>query len=111
MSEAWIYVEPPRRQRHPPTEFASLSQPRAHPHAYSPTAHMERIGAVSAQAPRVAAVTPPPEMPPFGSAYRPRPVVRQPLPSLGEAARGVALGAFLALVLVAAFAVVHFHGL
>ena len=108
MSEAWIYREPPSsRSRHPPTEFARLPQAPVHPHAYSPTAHLERLGARPPLAPPAEAPVPAP--PPFGSAYRPQPVVRQPLPTFGEAALGIALGMLLALVVLGAFAAVHFR--
>jgi hypothetical protein len=98
MSGAWIYIDP-------------QPQPRHHPRAYDPTAHLQRIGAPSAQAPPAEAVTPAPQMPAFGSAHRPPPVVRQPPPTFGEAVRGIALGMFLALVVLGAFAAVRFHSL
>ena len=104
MSEAWIYREPPR---HAPTEFARLPQAPVHPHAYSPTAHLQRLDALPAPSPEAAA--PAPAMPPFGSACQPRPVVRQPPPTLGEAVSGIALGMLLALVVLGSFAVVHLH--
>jgi len=106
MSEAWIYREPPR---HPPAEFARPPQAPVHPHAYSPTAHLQRLDARPLPSPET--VAPVPVIPPFGSAFRPGPVVRQSPPTLGEAALGIALGMFLALVVLGSFAVVHFHGL
>jgi hypothetical protein len=120
VTESWIYREPSRRPRRPPTEAVRLPQPYAH--GYDQTAHLERLGLPPAQAPVTPAPRRPPVptftpvagMPPFGYSPRPQaaPRARPSRAAVIQAAWSIAVGLFLGLVVVgAAFAALHFRGL